>query len=210
MSLLQFVTVIRNSGGEVKRDMDAVGSDEVRLMTIHGAKGLEAPIVILPDMLRARANAEKLAKSADGKFIYWLPPSGGAQPAFIETAKAVATQLRAEEDNRLLYVALTRARDGLIIAGWEKARGVRSLEGSDYERLSAEVKSMPGAVCHDDGRIILEALQTVLPKPQFDNIADLPPVRVEANPAVWLFKQAPVDDSKGRPLQPSQIGRAHV
>ncbi len=206
VSLLQFVTVIRNSGGEVKRDMDAVGSDEVRLMTIHGAKGLEAPIVILPDMLRARANAEKLAKSADGKFIYWLPPSGGAQPAFIETAKAVATQLRAEEDNRLLYVALTRARDGLIIAGWEKVRGVRSLEGSDYERLSAEVKSMPGAVCHDDGRIILEALQTVPPMPQFDNIADLPPVRVEANPAVWLFKQAPVDDSKGRPLQPSQLG----
>ena len=52
VSLLHFLAAIRGSGGDIKRDMDSAGSDEVRVMTIHGASvGLEAPIVLLPDML---------------------------------------------------------------------------------------------------------------------------------------------------------------
>ena len=60
------MTSIRSSCGEVKRDMDASGTDEVRIMTIHGAKGLEAPIVILPDMLASRGKSEPVLPAADG------------------------------------------------------------------------------------------------------------------------------------------------
>ena len=44
-------------------------------MTIHGAKGLEAPIVILPDMLASRGKSEPVLPAADGSVHYWLPPS---------------------------------------------------------------------------------------------------------------------------------------
>ena len=86
VSLLEFLTIIRSSGGEVKRDMDASGTDEVRIMTIHGAKGLEAPIVILPDMLASREKSEPILPAADGSVYYWLPPSDLARPAFVEQA----------------------------------------------------------------------------------------------------------------------------
>ncbi|MBL6781261.1 MAG: UvrD-helicase domain-containing protein, partial [Candidatus Puniceispirillum sp.] len=130
VSLLEFLTSIRSSGGEVKRDMDASGTDEVRIMTIHGAKGLEAPIVILPDMLASRGKSEPVLPAADGSVHYWLPPSDLARPAFVEQAREAAATLRTEESNRLLYVAMTRARDGLVIGGWEKPHGVRRLDGS--------------------------------------------------------------------------------
>jgi ATP-dependent helicase/nuclease subunit A len=206
VSLMQFAAAIRTGGGEVKRDMDAVGSDEVRVMTVHGAKGLEAPVVILPDMLRPRRMAEKLVKSADGRFVYWLPPTDGVQPDFIQKAKDAASRVRAEEDNRLLYVALTRARDGLIVGGWEKGHGVRSLAGSDYEMLRTEIAAMPEAVQHDDGRVIVEAPQTARPKIKKERKPKLPPVTADDGKAPWLWQKAPVDDRKGRPLRPSQPG----
>ena len=159
-SLVQFGAAIRQGGGEVKRDMDAVGHDEVRVMTIHGAKGLEAPVVILPDMLRGKTVTDPLAASADGRFYYWLPPAIGVQPGFIEDAKAAAATLRNEEDNRLLYVALTRARDGLVIGGWEKPHGVRKRDGSDYARLADAIAAFPDAKHLDDGHILIETPQS--------------------------------------------------
>ena len=209
VSLLQFGAAMRNSGGEVKRDMDAVGGDEVRIMTIHGAKGLEAPIVILPDMLRAGRQAETLVKSVETDVLYWLPPSTGAQPDFIIRAKEFATTLRADEDNRLLYVALTRARDGLIIGGWEKGHGVRVLENSDYARLRDALRDMPDAITHEDGRITIEVPQTApleaeAPRPE------RPPRHQASGDAAWLYQDAPFDDPRGRPLRPSQPGSDHV
>ena len=159
-SLVQFGAAIRQGGGEVKRDMDAAGHDEVRVMTIHGAKGLEAPVVILPDMLRGKTVTDPLAPSADGRFYYWLPPATGVQPGFIEDAKAAAATLRNEENNRLLYVALTRACDGLVIGGWEKPHGVRKRDGSDYARLANAIAALPDAKHLDDGHILIETPQS--------------------------------------------------
>jgi ATP-dependent helicase/nuclease subunit A len=206
-SLVQFGAAIRQGGGEVKRDMDAAGHDEVRVMTIHGAKGLEAPVVILPDMLRGKSVTDPLAASADGQFYYWLPPAAGVQPGFIEDAKAAAATLRSEEDNRLLYVALTRARDGLVIGGWEKPHGVRKRDGSDYARLADMIAAWPGAKHLDDGHILIETPQSRRLDDDPDHGPDLPPVAVKDNTAPsWLREAAPVDDRRGKPLRPSQPG----
>ncbi len=99
---------------EVKREAEDLGG-EVRVMTVHGAKGLEAPIVILPDTTtRAAAQGGPLLES-EGGFL-WAPRKPDDCPASAE-ARAVREQAADQESLRLLYVALTRARDRLIVAG---------------------------------------------------------------------------------------------
>lgn len=100
---------------DVAREMDAAGANEVRIMTAHGAKGLEAPIVILPDMTFSDAGRSGLVRTGDGTFL-WL----GSSDEDCE-AQARAREDRGRESerelSRLLYVGLTRARDRLILCG---------------------------------------------------------------------------------------------
>ena len=106
--------------------MDNDGADQVRVMTIHGAKGLEAPVVVLPDMLTP-VRIPQLVRDPQSGFVYWAP--GGVRPDFVSEARDSAREREEEEENRLLYVALTRARDGVVIGGWQ-AQHRRRLEAS--------------------------------------------------------------------------------
>ncbi|HVY33930.1 MAG TPA: double-strand break repair helicase AddA [Caulobacteraceae bacterium] len=99
----------------VKREMDAV-RDEVRVMTVHGAKGLEAPIVIMPETtLKRGARGSPLLPTEFGGFL-WAPTAGQDCAASAE-ARAWRDRCEDEEGQRLFYVALTRARDRLILCG---------------------------------------------------------------------------------------------
>ena len=210
VSLLEFLNLIRSGGGEVKRDMDASGTDEVRVMTIHGAKGLESPIVILPDLLTPKNNHNSVLPSTDGKVHYWLPPSGFVRPNFIEEALKKDKLLRTRESNRLLYVALTRARDGLVIGGWEKGHGVRKLEGSDYAHLCDKISAMPAARTRDDGTILVSELQTMVTADDSKDIISLPPKKPVQDFADWLWQKIPHNKKLGGPIHPSQPGLGHV
>lgn len=103
---------------EVKREQeDTSGREagEVRVMTTHGAKGLEAPVVILPDTTtRAGAQGGPLLE-VEGGFL-WAPRKADDCPATAR-ARAAREAAAAGESLRLLYVALTRARDRLILCG---------------------------------------------------------------------------------------------
>ena len=106
---------------EVKREQeDRSGPEggEVRVMTAHGAKGLEAPVVILPDTTtKAKAMAGPLLSVEGGGFL-WAPRKDDDCPA-TEEARAHREEAAAHESLRLLYVAMTRARDRLIVCGVE-------------------------------------------------------------------------------------------
>jgi ATP-dependent helicase/nuclease subunit A len=104
---------------KIKRDPDAPqggGEGEVRVMTTHGAKGLEAPIVILPDTsTRATSQGSALFDLPGGGFA-WAPRAKNDCEAS-HSARVKRDEAAKQESSRLLYVALTRARDWLIIAG---------------------------------------------------------------------------------------------
>ena len=117
-----FVHWLRRSGAEVKREAGGAGS-AVRVMTAHGAKGLQAPLVILPDTTGLPPENEPLSWSNDrGMEVPLWAPRKELVCAAVQQARGAAGALRMREYNRLLYVALTRAEDRLIVCGWKPRR----------------------------------------------------------------------------------------
>jgi ATP-dependent helicase/nuclease subunit A len=113
-SLTSFLVALQTSDVEVKRQADAAGG-RIRVMTVHGAKGLEAPVVILPDTADHTANdRDRTLRLADGT-VMDRPPADDLPPA-LKAAKAVNAAREADERLRLLYVAMTRAQSWLIVA----------------------------------------------------------------------------------------------
>jgi ATP-dependent helicase/nuclease subunit A len=106
---------------EVKREQDDASTPVVRVMTVHGAKGLEAPIVVLPDTtIRARAMGGPMLACEDGGFL-WSARKADDCPASA-AARAQRETAADHESLRLLYVALTRARDRLMILGTQSLK----------------------------------------------------------------------------------------
>ena len=201
VSLTEFLALVRGSGGEVRRDMDAAAANEIRVMTIHGAKGLEAPLVVLPDMLRASSSRDRLIKDSQSGFVYWAPSAGG-RPEFVTTAKMQADDAARQEENRLLYVAMTRARDGLVIGGWEAAHQ-RFMKNSAYERICDAATDMGSFIIAEDGTL---RLQEDVPPVPVARPADTspPPLAKDADKPLWLDQPAPDEPRPSRPLRPSQ------
>ncbi|MBU3919462.1 double-strand break repair helicase AddA [Hyphomonas sp.] len=113
-SLQLFVAALEFTPVEIKRDLAAAGN-EVRVMTVHGAKGLQAPIVILPDTTAKPKLTSESILSVDGALLWSPRKDTDIEPA--ERARLIAQAKAREEHRRLLYVALTRAQDRLLIAG---------------------------------------------------------------------------------------------
>jgi ATP-dependent helicase/nuclease subunit A len=126
-SLTAFLAEAEAADVAIKRDMEAAG-DSVRVMTVHAAKGLEAPVVFLPDTCSAPSGRH------DPKWLELVPPRPEDPPLYlwatskdedsppIREARLAAQAVAAGEHRRLLYVAMTRAAERLVIAGYEGAR----------------------------------------------------------------------------------------
>ncbi|WP_334161432.1 double-strand break repair helicase AddA [Phenylobacterium sp.] len=99
----------------VKRELEG-GRDEVRVMTAHGAKGLEAPIVFLPETTSQQgARGSPLMETDDGGFLWCASGKADCLPSAAARARRAARE--EAESLRLLYVALTRARERLVLCG---------------------------------------------------------------------------------------------
>ena len=113
-SLHRFLQTFTANRIEIKRDKDPAGR-EVRVMTVHGAKGLEAPIVFLPDTTRAPTKkASGLIRAGNG---WILAPSEKDSIPLTDHYKAEHHAEEMREYMRLLYVAMTRAESRLVICG---------------------------------------------------------------------------------------------
>ena len=144
-SLTGFLDWIDRDEVAVKRRSDA-GVDQVRVMTVHGAKGLEAPIVFLPDTaVRSEGGQQPLmVRLADGTPA-WRGRSDEAAPA-VAAADGERKQLLREENRRLLYVALTRARRWLVVCG----AGPQT-RGESWHGLVEDAMRGLGATTEPDG-----------------------------------------------------------
>ncbi len=121
-SLQGFLQWLRSGEAEVKRQLDQRGRNEVRVSTVHGAKGLEAPVVILPDTTGRRTAQHDPNLLRDEGLLLW-PPSK-AKEVIDPRSKEMLDEYRQaddEERRRLLYVAMTRAADRLVICGWNNS-----------------------------------------------------------------------------------------
>ena len=140
-SLQGFISWLRTASASIKRDME-IARDEVRVMTVHGAKGLEAPIVILADTTtqpegpahhQPRILAIPAQNAAPGTpdRLAWMPSKKDDVPV-TAAARDMARRDAENEYRRLLYVAMTRAADRLIVCG---AAGQKALPAGCWYEL---------------------------------------------------------------------------
>jgi len=151
-SLQGFLAALRASEVSVKRELAEAGSG-VRVMTVHGAKGLEAPIVILADAA-SKADARRL-----GKPVYVVPQAPGPLLVHASARKdhLPQTELFRDRDEanqkdeywRKLYVGMTRAEDELYLTGVLTKDG--TLEGSWYEAVEAALRPEAESLLGPDG-----------------------------------------------------------
>jgi ATP-dependent helicase/nuclease subunit A len=122
-SLEGFLHAIETGAPEIRRDYEH-GRDEARVMTVHGAKGLEASVVFLADTCavpNARHDPKLIPAGPDDTLLLWPIRKANDTPESAH-GRQTARRARDEEHRRLLYVAMTRARDRLYVCGYETAR----------------------------------------------------------------------------------------
>ncbi|MFT7058665.1 MAG: ATP-dependent helicase/nuclease subunit A [Pseudorhodobacter sp.] len=202
-SLTGFLGWLETDDVEVKRQMDSAGR-KIRVMTVHGAKGLEAPVVILPDTAQYRSRERnELFVLPEGPV--WKTPAAES-PARIAEARAARKAKEEAEAMRLLYVAMTRAQSWLIVA----AAGDLGKDTSDEDapnvvwyRLISEAMEAAGALPQPDGGLRLS--EGDWPAPIVPNIAES--AEKGARPA-WLDVAAPDAPRPAQPINPSKLGGA--
>jgi ATP-dependent helicase/nuclease subunit A len=198
-SLQGFVAWLRDAQTEVKRDME-IARDEVRVMTVHGAKGLEAPIVILADTMTPPTGPKppRLLELSGGAVIW-----AGRKEDDVPSVTAARDAARSDAENeyrRLLYVAMTRAADRLIVCGADGR--TKRPERCWYDLVRAPLQEF--LVEEDDsGEKVLRFRKT-----QTGAVAATAPTTAPGKIArhefpAWLRQPAPTEASRPVPLSPS-------
>ena len=213
-SLQMFLDAIETEGGEVKRELSGP-QDEVRVMTVHGAKGLEAPIVIVPDTTSApKVGVSNGLMVTDGDIAalpepgipVWAGSSKDDSP-LTATLRQNAEARALRETRRLLYVALTRAQDRLLVCGaW--SGGIKSKKGfSDrswydacWQAMSAQLdKGVAQSIETEDGPVLRFG------EPQTADVeTPLSQMKTTKAPA-WLKTPAKREGSATRYAAPSSL-----
>lgn len=141
-SLHGFLSLLRRADSEIKRDFETEG-DSVRVMTVHGVKGLEAPVIVLADTttLPAKQKEPNLVAVGDSQSssLIWRKGNKESSSQALRDARQDARELRLQEYRRLLYVALTRAADVLVICGAlnKNHKDEKAEEGSWYDLVNS-------------------------------------------------------------------------
>ena len=150
-TLQDFVAYQRNNTRDIKLEMEE-SANQVRIMTVHASKGLEAPIVILPDTMT-------VPDKGKGDNFLWQDKSKLEAPLWSDNSKARSNiykaaldhihDLQLEEHSRLLYVAMTRARERLIICGASRSEKIK--ENSWYARVESGFSRLTDVTETDSG-----------------------------------------------------------
>jgi len=207
-SLQGFLHWITASAQQIKRDMEVQG-DQVRVMTVHGAKGLEAEIVFLTDTCQkpdgrrdARVQWSGGTDSTTPPSVLWAPHKDVRCKAFEDELNTRRVE-RDREYRRLLYVAMTRAKDRLYITGFENKDGRN--EGCWYdlirpvlEDIATQLPAPP--VVEGESVWRYETAQEVEPQKVHDPVAAQPNVQLPD----WVMAPPPHEETPPQPFTPSK------
>jgi ATP-dependent helicase/nuclease subunit A len=207
-SLQGFIAWLRAAQTDVKRDME-ITRDEVRVMTVHGAKGLEAPIVVLADTTTPPAGPPQ----RQPRLLALAGPTSHSPNCFVwagvkasDTAPVAAARERArreaeDEYRRLLYVAMTRAIDRLVICG---ADGERARPDGCWWNLVFEALKPPVSVeeAADDGDGKVWRYRKTPPSAGKTFATAAPATPTDERPS-WLDRDASAEPLPVRPLSPA-------
>ncbi|WP_298840875.1 double-strand break repair helicase AddA [uncultured Roseobacter sp.] len=199
-SLTGFLVWMQTDDLEIKRQIDNA-SDQIRVMTVHGAKGLEAPIVILPDTTKRNITIrEDLLKI--GNSTVWKTASDDMPTAMADRV-AEMKEAEREERLRLLYVALTRAEKWLIVAG----AGELSKENDSWYQLVSAAMDHAHA-----GKTVFQG--ETIRRLEHGDWDSLPVMESKSDPVAdvalpdWLSRPAPDPAPAQRVITPSDLGGA--
>jgi ATP-dependent helicase/nuclease subunit A len=196
---------------EIKREGEA-SANEARVMTVHGAKGLQAPVVILADTTsdpgkKPDHSAELLMD--EGKRTPLLPIRSAEQSGRLAEIVEIQRERELQEHRRLLYVAITRAEERLIMGGsLGVSRKGEAPADSWYMMLERAMTALGCAWVNDArwGQAMRHAgIDGVAAMPSADKKPVLPVSDSEVERPAWLFAQAPQESRPPRPLVPSRL-----
>lgn len=196
---------------EIKREGEG-GANEVRVMTVHGSKGLQAPVVILADTTsdpgkKPDRSAELLMD--EGRRTPLLPIRSSEQSGRLAEIVEMQKMRELQEHKRLLYVAITRAEERLIMGGsLGSSRKGEAPADSWYTMLE---RGMTALGCRSDTDARWGSLMrhvggdgaTGVPQVSKKLEARHPAIQLE--PPSWLFSKAPDEVRPPRPLVPSRL-----
>ncbi|MBR1948282.1 MAG: double-strand break repair helicase AddA [Alphaproteobacteria bacterium] len=179
---------------EIKRDLEQNDNNAVRLMTVHGSKGLQAPIVILPDTTRVKGISKDARWFKDGELLLY-PLSKDCYTEKCCNLVDEEKRLALEEYHRLLYVAITRAEECLCVCGYKKKN--KPNEESWYELFKNAFSSL--GVEEKDGVVSYNVEQLIVPEK-----CEKTELKTKNNPQYsWLKEQPKTEDVFAKPLTPS-------
>lgn len=207
-SLLGFVSAFDRGDVDIKRELDN-DVDEVRVMTVHGSKGLQARIVILADATSDPAARKDRGTDwpTDHGMVPLLRVNTADQPDALAYLTAKQAEADMQEHWRLLYVAMTRAERMLFVAGALGRRATDDLPPEDswyaairpvIEGYGVDWEPSDSGIWHSEcayivgGREPRDARSRALP----------PPVAIPD----WARAAAPAEPRPLRPLAPSALG----
>ncbi|MFH1157992.1 MAG: double-strand break repair helicase AddA [Pseudomonadota bacterium] len=201
-SLQKFIGWFLRGEAQIKREQAQDGADMVRIMTVHGAKGLQSPIVFLPDTVKKlhdhnKGRAHLLWPENEAGVPLWSPRQEFSAPVYAER-QSQALERQEEEYRRLLYVALTRAEDRLYICGYH---GVRSPKPDCWYSLVAEAFPSPAAEEEGDIRRLEHPQETA---PEKEKNLREKSAAARAPLPEWAFREPSIEPSPPKPLAPSR------
>ena len=214
-TLQGFISEILNNPVTIKREMEEAGN-EVRIMTVHGSKGLQAPVVILPDTFMTSAgNSLKMPRllwpDKSGLDAPLFMPNSDSLPQIYAQAREDVQERMDEEHRRLLYVAMTRAEDRLYIGGYTGTARPREdswyyyIERAFATRKDAEPFDFLPATAAEEPQTGLRIQHPATREPdRATKIDEQAPSRSDHQTPSWLFKPAPEEPDPPRPLIPSR------
>ncbi len=198
-TLQTFVKWMEEGDVEIKREQEQKDNDAVRVMTVHGSKGLQAPVVILPDTIRMKTASKAGRLLEDDDFILY-PLNKDYYEKNCERILEKEKQDSLEEYNRLLYVALTRAEECLCICGY---KGKNNPNEKSWYCLCKDAFSEMAKRGELDC-LVYDVEQEI--EPESENFDD----KTEKNTILpnWIYKYPEFETELMKPLRPSHQDEA--